>query len=248
MKFFIIIFIFFTISCSQNKDQSLTKKIESAQQALNSSDFDKAIAILESFSNEDKVKIQVVDLLSSAYAGRAGFSSFKVYDLLDKHSNNPERALFELASNHFKTSDIEDSQKALSYIYSLSKSPDLRPSNLNLKYSTIQVYKISQILIKNINRFENTLLTDWNPCSEINLLSLDIRDILISTNRAVISVKNLQENIYNQLISIQNKYNIDPQIFEEEVVEKTDINRVRVSIGESYSEIIGASTISCDSY
>lgn len=232
-------------SCSKTKEQTRMEKLEAAQSAINEQRFNDAIDILDDMPKD----YAVVDLISTAYAGRAGFSALSVYDSLEKNKENPQQALYEVAKKYDKL-NILDSQKALEYIHTLNQNPDKRPIEMNLKYSTIQIYKISQILQKNIKHFEdgeNVEAIAWNPCLEANFLSLDLREIIISINRAVLSIKNIQQNIYSEVRKIQEQYNIDPTLFEDEVVKATDITRLRVKVGEDYSDYVGENkTYTCD--
>lgn len=247
MKTYIVLIILLVMGCSKNKNQEITTQLETAQSYINEEKYTEAINILESLPQDN---VKVVDLISTAYAGRAGFSSLEIYDIINKNKENPQFSLYEIAKK-FDSLNILDSQKAIDSINKLGINPDLRPVELNLKYSIIQIYKISQILSKNINKFKSLDIssqTVWNPCNEIGFLSLDIRDIIISINRAVLSIKNIQKDLYEEVKKIQIKYEIDDKILEDEVVKLTDINRLRIKIGDDYSAFVGENTLySCDS-
>lgn len=232
MKWFLIFSFLISFGCGREENLTYKSKIEEAEFALNQQRFDDAIDILEDLSTEDQ---KVIDLISSAYAGRAGFNTVEIFKMLEENKTNPQQALYTI-SKKYESKNISDSERALEYISLLGNNPDVRPNALNIKYSSIQIYKISQILNKNSESYKEIHpMSVWDTCSELGILSVDLRNVVISVNRAIVSLKNIQTNLYNDLIKIQEKYEINQEDFESEVIENTDISRLRVALGKDYN-------------
>lgn len=247
--FLAFLILFTVIGCSRTGKQEHDYQIESAQVAINEQRFSDAIDILK---NMDQTDTQIIDLTSTSYAGRAGFNSLAIADIIENTKGDPIQALYQIGKK-FGSSNINDSEIAIKFISNISDNPDNRPSPLNVKFSAIQLYKISQIVLKNINHFgtEDGIqhVLNWDPCVEANLTAEDLREIIISVNRAIISVKNVQSNVYDSLVKIQNQLKIDPSLFEAEIVKATDLTNLRIQLGDNYSEYVGTNTsYSCDTH
>jgi ATP-dependent Lon protease len=237
MKQWFLIFVSTIVfmSCAKSTDQQETTQLEAAMFAINNQQYDQAITILSALPISDTTK----DLLSTAYAGRAGFNAAKIADLIATEPDSI-RVLYSLTTK-YSIQNILDSQSAINQIYS-SLPVDQGKESINVKYASIQVYKISQILVKNYIKFgdqSNSQVEQWSPCSDAELLGSDLREIIISVNRAVVATKNIETKIYDYLISLQKELNINPDLFEDTVVKNTDIANARDAISKEFYKHMG---------
>ena len=175
--------------CGQNSDSDL---LTQAKDAINRSDFNSAISLLSSIKNQTD---EVISLRSEAHAGLSGFTFFKVLDnLISSKSASPIELIFNL-------SDSGDSKKSLDISSAVSllensKSKSLWTGSIHLKYSFFEFFKAS-IIMKTF--IKNKPIQNWNPCSEEELPSESLREVIVSINKGIDSINTSiqKENINN---------------------------------------------------
>ena len=235
MRLILLIAMLILVSCSKTSKQEQDYLFEEVEVSLNEKNYDHAIFLLLKMPKSEKVK----ELLSSAFAGRAGFNAAQLYDMIETNQD-PIRILYLLA-NKFSNQNISDSQLALAEIYSAIPK-DAAGNSSDLKYASIQVYKISQILVKNFMRHSGSYANDlWTPCDEAELLGMDLREIIISVNRAILATKNIESAVYEYLLALQKELKIQPDLFEPDTIKNTDLSHIRLAIDKEYYNYVGKS-------
>lgn len=179
MIYKVIPMILFVIQgCGSTPDSDLIIK---AKLAMDRNDFISALNLLSSVK---KSTDEVIELKAEAHAGLSGFRFFSVVDnLLSSKSIAPIELIFNL-------SDTGDSQKrsqinsALTILES-SKSKNLWTGTIHLKYSFFEFYKASVILKEYI---KTDGISGWNPCSEEELPSQALSEVIVSINKGIDSI------------------------------------------------------------
>lgn len=181
----LIIMMGFISSCGEKYENQYQKTLIQAQEALNNEDFNKALNLLEGLKDNKEVN----KLRSMAYAGRAGFNSLIIADMISNNQGkDPVKLFFELSRDQYKENSINDLNLALKQIQILYPDVGNRPDDLRSFYGLIQTYKASQIIFKNVNN-------KIDKCEIVEFISDDLIEIILSLHSATVSLKNYVESI-----------------------------------------------------
>lgn len=233
---FLALFLTLALSGCQSASQVEQEKMERAIVELNKKNYDSAIILLKDLPETPQVR----DLLASSYAGKGGFNALALYD---KVVDIKLSTLYRL-SDVYQESNLKNLDIALSYIHpGTIPEPDLMPNSSNVKYASIQVYKASQLLLKN---YFARPLSPNDTCRAVETLYRDIRVIIVSINKAVYSLKNIEPEIYQDIKSVQGSLNVSENFYEESVIGDQDIKKAKTELGKLYQDYIGKVPDQCD--
>jgi len=211
-KIIVLILSFLFFGCNHVTGVN-NAQLEQASADINNQNYNQAILILNSL---DQSNPQVKSLLAAAYAGRAGFNGLKLADLIITNSQTPMNILYSL-NTQYSASNITDIETALAFV------PNDGQLNDRIQYASIEIYKISQLILKNYNTDFNT----WNPCVDAGFLADDIINIIISINISAEKVKDVQQSFYDYITKLESQLNINPTIVTSNQITDQDITNFR---------------------
>jgi hypothetical protein len=203
---FLRIFLITTMllsGCSKSPEDEYSSKILEIQEALNSEDYSRAIELVETLPADRR---EVIKLKSMAYAGRAGFNALKIADLIyHSKDKSPVVLVYELADEYYTPSAIGDVNKAIDNIRLFYPEVDRRPQDINAIFGLAQLYKASQIILKNVKNQE------IDKCEIVDFLVDDVIDLIYSINSALISLEKDIQMIRQKTQELRLQLNIPAQ-------------------------------------
>ena len=225
------LFSFFLLSCSGPKNGNDYQKIMTqATEAINQEKYSEAISLLNELPESD---IPAARLKSMAYSGRAGIKTLEIVDIIENNKNTNPGVILKFLAHKYGTTDINDSRKAVELINKINASIESRSDDLNLQYAVTLIYKSSQILLNKAVLAEQGRFSEiWDPCLEAHLLSIDIKEIINSINRAIFALSYANQQLYSHALKIQNDLKVNAQALENELIQITDVNNLRIFIKE----------------
>ncbi len=225
------LFSFILLSCSGPKNGNDYQKIMTqATEAINQEKYSEAINLLDSLPESD---VAVARLKSMAYSGRAGIKTLEIVDIIENNKNTNPAIILKFLAYKYGTTDINDSRKAVELINKINANVASRSEDLNLQYAITLIYKSSQILLNKAILAEQGKFSEiWDPCLEAHLLSIDIKEIINSINRAIFALSYANQQLYSHALKIQMDLQLNAQVLEDELIRITDINNVRIFIKE----------------
>lgn len=218
--------------CGQSPEDEYSSKIVEIQEALNAEDYSRAIYLVEQMPAE---KPEIIKLKSIAYAGRAGFNALKIADLIYNSQNqNPVILVYHLADTFYTPNSISDINIALTNIRSYYPITGNRPQSINAIFGLIQLYKASQIILKNVKTKQ------IDHCEIVDFLIDDIIDLIYSINSAALSLEKDIQVIRAKTEEVRERLHIPPQ----EDYKQDEVNEVKLKLQEIvYEEIAGCGPI-----
>src|SRR5690606_29015784 len=145
---------------------------------------------------------EVVKLKSMAYAGRAGFNALKIADYVVKSKDKePVVIVYELADSFYNNRAIDDINTALLNIKTYFPELGLRPTDINAIYGLLQLYKASQLILKNVRG-------QGSSCEVVEFIIDDVIDLIYSVNSAALSLAREVKEIRERTQSLRLDLNI----------------------------------------
>jgi hypothetical protein len=234
-SFLVLIFIgLFTLSgCSRSAQEEETYLLEQAQHQINAYKYSDALSTLAKL---DQNKPQVISLTASALAGRAGFNTLSLADLITTNKGDPSVALLLSLNANYQAQDINDIYRATQ----LLNSQDDFASRL--QYASLQVYKVSQIILKNYTHQDQLKL-----CSEESVIAAnEIIDIIISLNLSIIKVQEIVTNIYDYVQQLQKDLGVNPSQLNRVQITDEDVEKVRAALSAQIHSTLNTTLDLCE--
>lgn len=214
------------VGCQKNADDEYSAKILEIQEAINAEDYDRAISLVDSLPAHKK---EVVKLKSMAYAGRAGFNTLKIADYVVKSKDKePVVIIYELADSFYNNRAIDDINTALLNIKTYFPELGLRPTDINAIYGLLQLYKASQLILKNVRG-------QGSSCEVVEFIIDDVIDLIYSVNSAALSLAREVKEIRERTQSLR----LDLNIPEEEDFGQQEVDQVKTRLQEVVHEELG---------
>jgi hypothetical protein len=231
-------------SCGQNSstsdDASLLRQ---AREQIDDGNFDGALVFL---AQVHTVTDDVIVLRATAHAGNAGF---RLLALFDSFSSRPSQAepvgILFILTQIFDGKAIASSRYAVADIESYQSLPD-RSAELNLRFALVEIYKAAQILLNDANTATqgNGLSPSWQPCLEPQLPLLDIREIIVSLNKAVRAINQIRQSftsenlsvVYNTITKMQLAVGINPNEVDDDQLSAADAAKLRTYLNQQITK------------
>ena len=212
-----------------------------AQNDIDQQQFSQALSVLSQISNQDQEP--VVLLVTSAYAGLAGFRALQIYDEFYNNQNisPPILILFELSSQ-YSIDYINYSRSAISAIDNYNDDIQSRDYELNLPFALVNFYKISQILLNDSDlEHVGTFSKNWDPCSEADFPISDVREIIVALNQGIMAINQIRTVVNNAdvnlvfglITQIQNDIGVNTGVLDADAVQDTDTVTFRTFINQT---------------
>jgi hypothetical protein len=209
-----------------------------ARQEVDQEQFSQALNDLSAVRNQNTE--DVAFLKSSAYAGLAGFRAFEIYDIVYKNQKiKPPFSLFFILSHNHSTEDVKNSRSSITSIEKFNLDIASRSNNLNISFALTEFYKVSQIILfdADLNHL-GQVSKNWNPCSEVDFPTADVRETIVSLNKGVIALSQIIKNfheadlqlIFDLINEIQHDIGIDTGVLDENAVQVKDVQTLRTFI------------------
>jgi hypothetical protein len=212
--------VLFFLGCQKNPQDEYSAKILEVQEALNAEDYNRAISLVESLPAE---KREVIKLKSMAYAGRAGFNALKIADFVSSHKDENAVALvYKLADTFYSSNAIDDINKALINIRAYYPNLSYRPADVNAIYGLLQLYKASQLILKNVKGQNVT------TCEVVSFIVDDVIDLMYSINSAALSLSKDIKEIREKTQSLRLELNVP----EQETFGQQEVDQVKLRLQE----------------
>lgn len=229
---FILLVVFVLGGCAKSSQDKEAYLLEKAQAQINQQEYSGALATLSSL---DQNKPIVITLTASALAGRAGFNTLSLADLVSQKNLDPIFLLTELQA-HYDHQSLSDILRATN----LLNSQDDFASRL--QYASLQIYKVSQIILKNYTHKDN-----FQMCSSDTALAAnEVIDIIISVNLSLIKIKEVVTNIYEYVQDLQRTLGIDPSSLSEIEITDEQIVAVRDSLSTQIKNTLNTTVDLCE--
>lgn len=223
---FFLVTVLVVSGCQKNPTDEYNAKILEVQEALNAEDYNRAIELVNSLPANKK---EVVKLKSIAYAGRAGFNALKIADLVVKSKDKePVVLMYELADTFYQTNSVADINFALENIRQYFPEIGIRPYDINAIYGLLQLYKASQLVLKNVKG-------QGSSCEVIEFIIEDVIDLIYSVNSAALSLSREVREIRDRTQELRLEFSIpDEENFGEDKVQE-----VKTRLQEAVHEDLG---------
>lgn len=192
----VIIFLFasllFTGCGSSLSDQDL---ILQARELIDHEQFSSALIDLDHV--KDKKTEEVILLRVSALSGLAGFRLFQLYDTIAYNRNvSPKFLIFFNLSRQYSSTDVSYSRSSIKTIEEFDSNITTRSKGLNTLFALMEVYKVSQILLKNSDLDRLGVLSNkWNPCNDANFPVLEIKEVIVSLNKVRMALRQITNDL-----------------------------------------------------
>lgn len=219
--------------CAKSTQDQETYMLEKARHQINTYDFTGAIDTLSSLNQN---KSAVVTLTASALAGRAGFNTLALADLMTTNPGTPSISLLLSLNANYRPQDLADIYRATQLLNSQNDFPS------RLQYASLQVYKVSQIVLKNYINQDKIKL-----CSNESVMAAnEVVDIIISLNLSIIKVQEVVTNIYDYVQKLQRDLGIDPDQLNSIQVTDADVEALRVTLSEQIRNTLNTTVDLCE--
>jgi hypothetical protein len=218
--------------CGKSAQDQETYYLEKAQHQINIFDYTGALSTL---SLLDQNKPQVITLTASALAGRAGFNTLALADMITTHQNNPLSLLTTLNADYGPQA-LADIYRATQLLNSQNDFPS------RLQYASLQVYKVSQIVLKNYLNQDHMQI-----CSSDSVVAAnDLIDIIISLNLSLVKVQEIVTNIYDYVQRLEVELGINPNQLDKVQITEADITSLRNTLTEQIKNTLNTTVDLCE--
>lgn len=235
MKLKMLLFIgaLFLSGCSKSDQDNETYLLEKAQHQINTFNFSGALNTLSKLNQE---KPYVITLTASALAGRAGFNTLALVDLLTTYSEKSSVDLLLSLNSNYSSQDLADIYRATELLYSQN---DLQS---RIQYASLQVYKVSQLILKNYINQDKIKL-----CSKESILAAnEAIDIIISLNLSIVKLKEVVSNIYNYTQQLQRDLGINPEKLNQVQITDDDVVSLRTILAQQIRNSLNLTVDFCE--
>lgn len=232
MGLFILMSVLILGGCGKSDQDTENYLLEKAQHQINIMDFSGA---LHTLSVLDQKNTKVITLTASALAGRAGFNTLALADLITTNQATPISLLTTLNA-HYGPQDLADIYRATQLLNSQNDFPS------RLQYASLQVYKVSQIVLKNYIKQD-----DLKVCSEDSVVAAnELIDIIISLNLSIIKVQEIVTNIYDYIQKLQEDLGINPNKLNQVQVTDEEVTALRETLSAHIKATLNTTVDLCE--